>query len=124
MSSTTVGERNILQSFLQSGMGRVLVPVREGFEDAVVYFMETGEIWNGTGIVIDTDDELYLSIVDEITFIEGKVEDEWETTIPTSLTIVQGDSAYLEDEGLPCCHEGKPDGKIVPSKNILEAGKE
>src|SRR5690606_28310926 len=27
------------QSFLQSGMARVVVPVREGFEDAVTYFM-------------------------------------------------------------------------------------
>lgn len=111
---------HVLQSFLQSGMGRVLVPVREGFEDAVVYFMETGEIWHGTGLVIDTDDELYLSIVDEVMHVDREVEEEWETIVPTSLTIVQGRSAYLDDEGLPCCHDGTPDGKILPDKNILE----
>jgi hypothetical protein len=109
---------NVLQEFLQSGMGRVLVPVREGFEDTVVYFMETGEIWHGTGLVLDTDDELYLSIIDETTIIEGKVEDEWETIVPTALTIIQGKSAYLENEGLPCC-ENKEHSDIKTSKAEL-----
>ena len=109
---------NVLQEFLQSGMGRVLVPVREGFEDSVVYFMETGEIWHGTGLVLDTDDELYLSIIDETTIIEGKVEDEWETIVPTALTIIQGKSAYLENEGLPCC-ENKAHSDIKTSKAEL-----
>jgi hypothetical protein len=113
---------HVLQEFLQSGMARIMVPVRDGFEDAVVYFMETGEIWNGTGIVIDTDDELYLSIVDEITHTAGDVEKVWDTIVPTSLTIVQGKSAYLDDEGLPCCKEGddKPEGLIIPDDNVLE----
>lgn len=95
---------HIFQAFLQSGMGRIMVPVREGFEDAVAFFMETGQIWNGNGIVIDTDDELYLSIVDEMTYTEGVIEgEEWETIVPSSLTIVQARSAMLDDESLPCC---------------------
>lgn len=109
----------ILQEFLQSGMARLLVPVREGFEDAVVYFMETGEIWHGTGIVLDTDDELYLSIIDETTILDGEVEDTWETIVPTALTIIQGKSAYLEDEGLPCC-EDEEEKPFSSSDNILE----
>lgn len=96
------------QAFLQSGMARVMVPVREGFEDAVTFYMETGKIWNGTGLVVDTDDELYLSIVDEMTEIKGFTEgDEWETVVPSDLTIIQAKSAFLEDEGLPCCHDNK-----------------
>ncbi|MCC7455115.1 MAG: hypothetical protein IT222_13185, partial [Crocinitomix sp.] len=98
------GNDHVFRSFLQSGMGRVVVPVREGFEDAVTYFMETGEIWNGIGIAISTDDELYLSIMDETTLIEGTVEgEEWETVVPSTLTIVQARSALLDEEGLPCC---------------------
>lgn len=94
------------QAFLQSGMARIMVPVREGFEDAVVFYMETGKIWNGTGLVVDTDDELYLSIVDEMTEIKGFTEgDEWEIVVPSDLTIIQAKSAFLEDEGLPCCHD-------------------
>lgn len=110
---------NVLQEFLQSGMARLLVPVREGFEDAVVYYMETGEIWHGTGVVLDTDDELYLSIIDETTILDGQVEESWETIVPTTLTIIQGKSAYLEDEGLPCC-EDEADKPFVASDNILE----
>jgi hypothetical protein len=41
-------------------IGRVVVPVREVFEDAVTYFMETGEVWNGIGLTISTGDELYF----------------------------------------------------------------
>lgn len=95
----------IFQAFLQSGMARVMVPVRQGFEDAVVFYMETGRIWNGSGLVVATDDELYLSIVDEMTEVKGFTEgDEWETIVPSDLTIIQAKSAFLEDEGLPCCH--------------------
>lgn len=109
------------QSFLQSGMGRVVVPVREGFEDAVTYYMETGEVWMGSGIVIDTNDKLYLSIVDETTNIQGVVEgQEWETIVPTTLQVIQGKSVFLDEEGLPCCMED-PLTTLLPDENILNA---
>ncbi len=98
------GNDHVFRAFLKSGMGRVVVPVREGFEDAVTYFMETGEIWNGIGLAVATDDELYLSIMDETTYVEGDVEgQEWETVVPSTLTLVQARSALLDQEGLPCC---------------------
>lgn len=94
----------IFQAFLQSGMGRVIVPVRVGFEDAVTFYMETGKIWNGSPMVVETDDELYLSIVDEMTLLDNSIEKtEWETIVPSELTIVQAKSVLLEEEGLPCC---------------------
>lgn len=95
----------IFQSFLQSGMARVVVPVKVGFEEAVSFFMETGEIWNGGGLVLDSESDLYISIVEEMSEIEGFVEEEWQTTVPTSLTIVQNQSAALDEGGLPCCEE-------------------
>ncbi|MDH5414820.1 MAG: hypothetical protein OEW87_11835, partial [Flavobacteriaceae bacterium] len=95
----------IFQAFLQSGMARIVVPVRIGFEEAVSYFMETGEIWNGGGLVLDSESDLYLSIVEEMQEIEGVVEEEWQTTVPTSLTIVQNESALLDEGGLPCCDD-------------------
>lgn len=107
---------NIFQAFLQSGMGRVVVPVREGFEDAVSFFMETGQVWNGTGIIVDTDDELYLSIADEMTTLEGEIEGEWETLVPSTLTIVQARSALLDEEGLPCC---ETDAQVLAELNLL-----
>jgi hypothetical protein len=95
----------IFEAFLQSGMARVVVPVRQGFEEAIDYYMETGDIWNGGGLVMDTDDDLYLSIDEELQEAEGFVDHSWQTRVPTTLTIVQGNSVYLDDEGLPCCNK-------------------
>ncbi len=94
---------HIFQAFLQSGMAKVQIPVRPGFEDAVIYYMETGEVWTGNGMVFDTDDDLYLSLVDEMNDVEGWVEKEWKSIVPTSLTLLQAESALLSDTGLPCC---------------------
>ena len=93
----------IFQAFLQSGMSRAVVPVRPGFEDAVLYYMETGEIWNGGDLVLDHDDDLYISIAEEMQIIEGAVEKEWETRVPTALTMIQKDTVGLDETGLPCC---------------------
>jgi hypothetical protein len=98
------GTDHIFQAFLQSSMARMVVPVRPGFEEAVTYFLETGDIWMGNQLAIDRDDDLYLSIAEELQSTEGVVEKEWETRVPTALTIVQADSAPLTENGLPCCH--------------------
>ncbi|GEM_PF-2137181 len=112
----------LFQQFLQSSFARVIVPVREGFEKAVTYFIETGDIWNGTGLVINTDDDKYLSIVSELYYTEGVVEDKWQSVVPTSLTIIQGKSVYLENESLPCCTdiENIEDVKFKTSNDKLE----
>ncbi|MCA6436149.1 MAG: hypothetical protein IM600_03860 [Bacteroidetes bacterium] len=98
------------EGFLQSGMARVVIPVRLGFEEAVDHYMETGEIWNGGGLIIDMNDDLYISIDQELMEPVGFVEKEWSSRIPTTLTIVQGSSVYLEDEGLPCCDKIETSG--------------
>lgn len=93
----------IFQAFLQSGMARVVVPVRPGFESAVNWYQATGEIWNGEGLVSDINDDLYLSVVEEMLETPGEpVGDSWKTQVPTSLTIVQARSAELLQGGLPC----------------------
>ena len=65
--------------------------------------METGDIWNGGDLVLDNEDDLYISIAEEMQVIEGEVEDEWETRVPTSLTMIQKDTVGLNETGLPCC---------------------
>ncbi|AZJ34544.1 hypothetical protein [Tenacibaculum singaporense] len=96
------GSDPIFQAFLQSGMARSVVPVRPGFEEAVNWYMKTGEIWNGQGMVTDMDHDLYVSVAEEMQTIEGEVEGTWETRVPTTLTVLQADSVVLNEGGLPC----------------------
>lgn len=116
----------IFQAFLQSGMSRAVVPVRPGFEDAVNYYIETGDIWNGGDLVIDQENDLYLSIASEMQNVEGEVEKTWETRMPTALTMIQKDTVGLEETGLPCCgfvlgedDEPEFDNSIMPQQNSL-----
>jgi hypothetical protein len=111
---------NEFQKFLKSGMARVLVPVREGFEKAVAYFIATGQPWfNGEPPTID--DPLYVSVVRELSLPTGNpVGDPWNTHVPSTLTLIQADTVYLQNQGLPCCEDltGRGSG-INPSKNKL-----
>jgi hypothetical protein len=86
----------LFRSFMQSGMARVIVTVRPGFEEAVSYYMQTGQIWNG-GEVPVIEDKLFLSIIDELRQAPGKKEGKaWATRLPTALTILQADSIGLK----------------------------
>ena len=113
------GSDPIFQAFLQSSMARMVVPVRPGFEEAVTYFLETGDIWMGNQLAIDRDDDLYLSIAEEVQSTEGVVEKEWETRVPTALTIVQANSAPLTENGLPCCHNEDETENLAYGTSIM-----
>jgi len=92
----------LFRNFMQAGMARVVVTVKPGFEEAVRYYMQTGQIWNG-GEVPVIEDELYLSIVDELRQPEGeKLGKAWPTRVPTALTILQAQSIGLKvNKALP-----------------------
>ena len=91
----------LFRSFMQAGMARVVVTVKPGFENAVMHYMATGQIWNG-GQVPVLDNPLYLSIVDELKEQEYVVEETWETVVPTSLVALQSSGVAINAEGLPC----------------------
>lgn len=85
------------EAFLRAGYARVVVPVTEGeaWVDVMLYYLETGEIWNG-GEAPVIDDPLYLSIIDEIKSADeagGEAvpidEEQWEVLLPTSLVMLQ-----------------------------------
>ena len=85
----------LFRNFMQAGMARVIATVRPGFEEAVRYYMQTGQIWSG-GEVPVIEDKLFLSIVDELREPMGKKEGKaWATRLPTSLTILQAQSIGL-----------------------------
>lgn len=110
----------LFRAFLQSGMARVIVTVRPGFEDAVQFYLATGKIWNG-GEVPVIGDELYLSIVDEMKEPKGiKQGKAWLTRLPTALNILQAESIGLKvAHALPFTTEN-PDDFEVPSEVITE----
>lgn len=94
----------VFRAFLQSGMARVIITVRPGFEEAVNWYMATGQIWNG-GQVPTVNDPLFVAIVKELQKPEGEVEQTWESRVPTSLTVIQAGTIGLNVEGLPCDDE-------------------
>jgi hypothetical protein len=93
----------VFLSFLQAGMARVLVPVRPGHEQAVLYFLQTGQIWNG-GMAPSMDIELYRDYVRDISspVKNDKNPQTWELRVPTTLTALQCESGCVEGTGLPC----------------------
>jgi len=116
----------LFRSFLQSGMARVVASVRPGFEEAVMFYMATGQVWSGGQVPVIGDD-LFLSIVDELKNPEYTIEEVWETRVPTALTVIQNGTIGLAADGLPCCHEdesefsqnndliGGATGPVIPS---------
>ncbi|MGG5209245.1 hypothetical protein ACQWU4_09860 [Chryseobacterium sp. MIQD13] len=110
----------LFRSFMQSGMARVIVTVRPGFEEVVQFYLATGKIWNG-GEVPVIGDELYLSIADEMKEPKGlKQGKAWITRLPTSLNILQAESIGLKvKHALPFSTENPEDFEI-PSEVITE----
>jgi len=112
----------LFRAFLQSGMARTTVTVRPGFEEAVMFYMETGQIWNGSAAPIIGED-LYLSIMEELDDPEYTLDESWETRVPSSLTVIQAKTIALDTEGLPCyCDEENPpvESIVQPTVNPLE----
>ncbi|WP_395077138.1 hypothetical protein [Flavobacterium sp.] len=98
---------SVFRAFLQSGMARVIITIRPGFEEAVNWYMATGQVWNG-GQVPTMDNPLYISIIDELRETTGVVEETWESRVPTSLTVIQAGSLGLEvTQALPCDEDCK-----------------
>jgi hypothetical protein len=100
MYQQEVGD-SLFRSFLQAGFAKVIISVRPGFEQAVMHYMATGQIWNGGQVPVIGDD-LYLSIVDELKNPTYYVDETWETRVPSTLTVIQASSIGLNSTGLPC----------------------
>ncbi len=118
----------IFEAFLQSGLAKILVPIRPQFEKAVLWYLETGEITPECDLVPETQDDRYESILSDLgnqdeVIVEGK----WKTRIPSTLTIIQAESAYFKDEkGLPCCDDETSafgsDGRVMQERKDIPAG--
>jgi hypothetical protein len=80
-----------LVDFLRAGSARALVSVRPGFEDVVLHFLDTGDVWDG-GEPPQVTSEDYVALADEIAEVEGRPSDDerpmgrpWLVRVPTPL---------------------------------------
>lgn len=105
----------LFAEFLKAGTARTQVPVRPGFESAVLHFLETGRVWNGSDEPPPLGTPLYLAMVDEIRARTAAgtgglpVGAPWEVRVPTELTWLrraetlpiwtQRDGVWTPDDG-------------------------
>lgn len=108
----------IFEAFVQSGMAKVTVPVKPGFETRVLYFLDTGLVPLSKELLSEDPDQLYLTAVKNLKLEKPvQVGETWKTRMPTALTIIQDYSAPLNANGLPCfCEDGTP---IATGNNLL-----
>lgn len=91
----------LFRAFLQAGMGKVLLSVRPGYEEAVMYYLETGDFNEGKDITIEN--ELYMALLAELQPVQPTpVGDPWHIQLPTDLVALQADNIAVPDTGLPC----------------------
>ena len=91
----------VFDTFLKAGSARVQVPVRPGFERAVLFYLATGRIWHG-GQPPVLGDPLYVPIVQEIADATGLTladavpyGEPWTYRLPTTLIELSTDVSDL-----------------------------
>jgi hypothetical protein len=91
----------LFTKFLQAGAARVVVPVRPAYETALVYYLASGEIWNGGEAPI-VEDDMFVSIIAELKAQADLIDpnaytgEEWDVKIPTTLVKLQQDDKLPE----------------------------
>jgi hypothetical protein len=95
-------------AFLQAGAARVVAPVRPGYKEVVVHYLDTGEIWGGEDIPdLRGVSAPYVDIATEIREQQGNpltepvLVDEWDVKLPTSLVMLQDEPdlpVFIDDE--------------------------
>ncbi len=92
---------NIFESFLKAGSSRVQIPVRPGFEKAIMFYLATGLVWGGRDTPV-IGSPLYVPIVQEIA--ESKdvalaqadpYGEKWKYQTPTNLIVLDPDASLV-----------------------------
>jgi hypothetical protein len=110
----------LFAQFLRAGASRVVVPVRPGFEQAFVYFLQTGQPWDG-GTPPQVYDPLYLSIAteieeaDQMPMTETLIEPTWTMRLPTTLTMLRSNTPNIAPYSAAATY---PIGAVVTSGGI------
>ncbi|MDJ0629569.1 MAG: hypothetical protein QNJ44_15025 [Rhodobacter sp.] len=96
-------------AFRQAGMAQVLVPVGCTSAADVLFYIQTGNPMAGGDLVGEDHEDLYASILNDLRDCneERVVEETFQSRVPSTLTILQKESALIDEAGLPCCDEVK-----------------
>lgn len=115
-------------NFLQAGMAKVVIPVKRGYEKAVLHFLSQGTFSYGLGDLPAIDSPIYESVMEEMAKAdemeesmteEPIVEKSWQLRVPTTLTVVQGEAGPLTGNGLVSECEGLGEGDAKFRGNML-----
>jgi len=89
----------VFMNFLRAGSARVLLPVRPGYEPALLGYLGSGQIWEGGDPPV-LDDPLYISIVDEVKHQTGAVflKSDGRVSIAEGSTAVAGVGTNFADD--------------------------
>lgn len=127
--------------FVRAGAARVVVPVRPGFTDYVLYFLQWGKVWND-GPVPPVNDPAYVPIAKEIRASEQQPGAEvmvpggtWDVVVPTTLVRLRESDALPEWQQLPdgswrerpsgpsvSAHDNAPAEDTVAAQETVPAG--
>lgn len=90
------------EAFRKAGSSRVQVPVRPGFEQALIYYLQTGRTWGGRDAPL-VGSPLYVPIAAEIAeALDQTIDDAvpygepWEFLVPTSLIALDSDASVID----------------------------
>jgi hypothetical protein len=89
-------EDPLFAEFLRAGQARVVVPVRQGFEHDIRYFLRSGgKLWGGKPLP-EIHDADYLSVAEEMKAAQhpeaGVPGEWWETIVPTNQVYLRADA--------------------------------
>lgn len=122
----------LMQTFLQAGMAKVIVPVRPGFEEAALHLLANGYTpYLATGGMLPAiDSDIYRAAMAEITEARQNlaqaipptpVGESWKVHVPTSLVVLQCESGCVSGSGLPCnCPDHESEG--ADTQNLIQGG--
>lgn len=79
----------LFNNFLQAGSAMVLVPVKEGYENAVTNFVQTGSFYETPSGVQSIEEAIDALIDVNLTPLNNNNVPEWNTTVPTQLVMLQ-----------------------------------
>ncbi len=80
----------LFNNFLQAGAARVIVPVSPVYEDAILHYLQTGEISAVPQPVVTSD---YITYQNDLKKQDAYIVDQWVVSVPTNLVVLETDPA-------------------------------